>query len=127
MNKLSGNLAIVVMWMTMGFSSAHAACEAEFLPKMEQMTSLAKQCGVNASLLASIGTPSGALSFDDLSTSCRTGESTGDVDQLDSFNDCAGVYVCAVAAYNYAIEHADEYSGDCGAAAQAGLDVFPVQ
>lgn len=127
MNKLYLKLAIGIISLNMGLSYANAACEAEFLPNMKQMTSLAKQCGVRASLLASIGTPSGAISFDDLSTSCRAGQATGDVNQLDSFNDCARVYVCGVAAYNYAIEHADESGGDCNAAARAGLTAFPVQ
>ena len=105
-----------------------AACEGEFLPNMQQMISLAESCGEYAGNLASLGTPSGAISPDELQYSCSVGDaSSGVSSQLDAFNECSRVYVCAIAAYNHAILVADNYGGDCVAAANEGLSVYPVQ
>jgi hypothetical protein len=82
--------------------------------------------GESADLMSSLQYGgSGVASFDDLAASCRGGRSVSS--QLQAFNECSRTYVCAVLAYGYALEHLSEFGGDCTAAAQAGLNEFPVQ
>lgn len=90
---------------------------------MQKMVAMALQCGESASLMRSL--VSGGADSSGMEGSCNGGSDvTG---QLQAFEACSRVYVCAVMAYSYGIQHLDEFGGDCTAAANAGLSKFPVQ
>ncbi|MBL8566127.1 MAG: hypothetical protein JNM89_10465 [Hyphomicrobiaceae bacterium] len=96
------------------------------ISNMQQMADNAIQCGVSAELMSSLQTGGdGSIDFDTLGSMCQSGVSVDS--QLEAFNECARINVCAVLAYTYALEHLDEYAGDCRAAAEAGLEQFPVR
>jgi hypothetical protein len=74
---------------------------------------------------ASTGVISGAIPPEKLETMCQSRVDVSS--QLNAFNECSRVYVCAIAASEYAIENIASYGGDCTAAANAGLAKYPVQ
>ncbi|MGB4952241.1 MAG: hypothetical protein WBO55_16575 [Rhizobiaceae bacterium] len=106
------------------FGVSFADCADDMIANMEQMASLALQCGERADLIASITSRSGRLDINDLSNSCR--QRVDNTGQLDAFNECSRVYICAAQAYAYALDHLSEHGGDCSAAAAEALIYFPV-
>lgn len=106
-----------------GHASAQS-CRTGMEANMQTMTEKAVQCGESADLMSSLQSGSGRISLDELSQSCKNGQSVSS--QLSAFNECSRVYVCAVLAYSYASAHLDEFKGDCAEAAKAGLRAFPV-
>ena len=84
-----------------------------------QMMSLADQCNVNASLMGAL--EAGEIPPDQ--GACGRPLSVNA--QNEAFNECARVYLCAVRAYNCAIQRA-EAGEDCQSAAGACLQEYRV-
>ena len=102
------------------------SCASGMQQNLTQMAQNAVRCGESADLMSSIQRGgSGRANIEELASSCRSGRSV--TSQLSAFNECSRTYVCASLAYAYAIENLNRYSGDCTAAANAGLREFPVR
>jgi hypothetical protein len=115
------------IFLGIGFSTqAKAQCASQMAQNMQQMAQKAIQCGESASLLSSIqngGT--GQISASALAQSCQRHVDVSS--QLSAFNECSRVYICATLAYAYALSNLSNYGGNCTAAANAGLQQYPVQ
>jgi len=84
-----------------------------------------KMPGESADLISSIQSGSGRIPYDVLAKGCQTRIDVSG--QLAAFDQCSRVYVCATLAYQYALSNLSQFGGNCTAAANAGLQRFPVQ
>lgn len=116
-----GLLAVVIA-AVFGAHSPNAqaqGCVSQLQQQKIQMLDLAEQCNVRASLLNSIDEGQRVLTERD----CR--RPVGVMGQLDSFTECARVYLCAAQAFNCAIRRARQ-GQDCNSAAVVCLQSNPV-
>ena len=117
-------LLMAFLASTTDFANAQS-CADSMAQNMRQMAQRALQCGESADLIASIQSGSGRVSYDALARSCQQHVDVSG--QLSAFNQCSRVYVCATLAYAYALGNLNQYGGNCTAAANAGLQRFPIQ
>lgn len=127
LNALAG-IAMPVMVCGLTASVYAQSCVDEMAASMQQMAQNALQCGESAQAIGSLtenGVISGEIPPETLEQMCQSGVDVNS--QLSAFNECSRVYVCATAAYAYALENIGSFGGDCTAAANAGLAHYPVQ
>jgi hypothetical protein len=117
-------IALSALMLTTNFATAQP-CADSMSQNMQQMAQRALQCGERADLMSSIQSGSGRIPYDALARSCQMRSDVSG--QLSAFNQCSRVYVCATLAYAYALSNLNQFSGNCTAAANAGLQRFPVQ
>lgn len=94
-------------------------CVSQLRQQKLQMLRLAGECNVRADLIGSIDRRQRALP----ETECR--RPIGVSGQLDSFTECARVYLCAAQSFNCAIRKASQ-GQDCIGASNACLRTYPV-
>jgi hypothetical protein len=120
------NTTTVLAALIVSTSFANAQpCADSMAQNMRQMAQRALQCGESADLMSSIQSASGRIPYDALARSCQMRSDVSG--QLSAFNQCSRVYVCATLAYAYALNNLSQFGGNCTAAANAGLQRFPVQ
>lgn len=125
------NLALLLLFVGVSVSARTTdglaqQCAVQMRQSQQQMAGLALKCGENASLIGSISAGGdGGIPFEMHAKNCSTGRSVSS--QLSAFNECSRTYVCAVLAYGYALSNLKSFGGDCTAAANAGLQRFPVK